>query len=266
MVWLRYWGLRRDPFAEEASCFVSMPSHDEAFARLVFAIERGHRLVDLEAGAGMGKTTVVRQALRATRDPRRRAILIPAATPALGLFDRMARAIGSGCERPSDRGNLSGPILRGFRSAAIEGIQVVLVLDQWDTDPGPAVMQDLLALVGSSDNVGPSPTIIRSGRALADDDRSRALSIGLERLTRSEAETFVAGRLAGAGCHDRIFTPRAVGRLHSWSEGVPGTIGELASLAMLTAASQRAEVVTPDLIDGIALRGLVGIDPSLSPH
>ena len=265
MVWLRYWGLSRDPFADGTSCFVSMPSHDEAFARLVFAIERGHRLVDLEAGAGMGKSTVIRQALHATRDPRRRAILIPATTPALGLFDRIAGAIRRGCERPSDRGSPSGPILREFRSASIEGTQVVLVLDQWDTDPGPGVVQDLLALVGSSDPGGPSPTIIRSGRALADDDGSRALSIGLERLTRTEAETYVAGRLASAGCHDRIFTPRAVGRLHSWSEGVPGTISELASLAMLTAASHRAEVITPDLIDGIALRGLVGIDPSLTP-
>lgn len=264
-MWLRYWGLNRDPFADETSCFVAMPSHDEAVARLVFAIERGHRLVDLEAGAGMGKTTVVRQALRATRNPRRRAILIPATTPGLGLFDRIAGAIGGGLERALDRGNASGPIIRGLRSASIEGTQVVLVLDQWDTDPGPSVVQDLLALLGSSDAGGPSPTIIRSGRFLAAADRSRAMSIGLERLTRSEAETYVSARLEGAGCHDRIFTPRAVGRLHSWSEGVPGTIGELASLAMLSAATHRAEVVTPDLIDGLAMRGLVGIDPSLAP-
>ena len=40
-----------------------------------------------------------------------------------------------------------------------------------------------------------------------DCDDSRALAIGLERLTRSEAQTYLDAKLAAGGCRDRVFTP-----------------------------------------------------------
>ena len=66
-MWMRHWGLERDPFAEPGSPYVSLPSHDEAVARLVHAIETSQRRAVLTAPAGLGKTAVLRRRL-----PRRR--------------------------------------------------------------------------------------------------------------------------------------------------------------------------------------------------
>ena len=58
-----HWGLSRDPFAEFDSPYVSLPSHDEAVARLVFAVETAQRRAVFAAPAGLGKTAVLRKAL-----------------------------------------------------------------------------------------------------------------------------------------------------------------------------------------------------------
>ena len=60
-VWMPHWGLSRDPFAEIESPYVSLPSHDEAVARLVFAVETAQRRAVFAAPAGLGKTAVLAQ-------------------------------------------------------------------------------------------------------------------------------------------------------------------------------------------------------------
>ena len=68
-VWMRHWGLGRDPFAEPDSPYVSLPSHDEAVARLVHTIETSQRRAIFTAAAGLGKTTVLRKAFAETQSP-----------------------------------------------------------------------------------------------------------------------------------------------------------------------------------------------------
>ena len=57
--WKTHWGLDRFPFAQSDSPYVSLPSHDEAVARLAKAIENADRRAVLAADAGMGKSTVL---------------------------------------------------------------------------------------------------------------------------------------------------------------------------------------------------------------
>ena len=45
---------------------MALPSHGEATSRLVYSIESAHRLAVLQADAGLGKSTVLRQALGAS--------------------------------------------------------------------------------------------------------------------------------------------------------------------------------------------------------
>jgi type II secretory pathway predicted ATPase ExeA len=91
----------------------------------------------------------------------------------------------------------------------------------------------------------------------------RTLAIGLERITRSEAETYVEAKLSAAGCAEHIFTPRALTRLHCWSEGVPRGIDQLATLSLMAGALNGLEVVSPDVVDGVALRHLVDVNPAM---
>ena len=102
----------------------------------------------------------------------------------------------------------------------------MFVIDGWDANPDAGTMQDLTALLDVGGPKGNPVSLLRVGRGtdVEDDgcDESRALAIGLERLTRSETQTYLDAKIAAGGCRDRVFTPRALTRLHSWAEGIPG--------------------------------------------
>ena len=75
--------------------------------------------------------------------------------------------------------------------------------------------------------------------------------IRLPALTRSEAEQYLAAKLAAAGRDEPTFTPRALNRLHACSLGIPRGLDRLASLALMAGALRGLEIVTPDLIEGV---------------
>ena len=261
-MWLRHWGLAHDPFGATPAPYVPLPSHDEALARLVFSIERQRRLITFFAGAGLGKTTVVRRAIDETRNPRRRFVLVTAPSGGHDLLGLLADGLGFPSAVGSDRERVWRTLSRALRAAAIEGRQVIFVVDGWDRDADSASMRDLMALLDLAGPNRPSPSLVRVGRV---DDESEGddpwtLAIGLERLTRSESQTYLEARLSSAGCRDRILTPRAMTRLHSWSEGVPRALDQLAGFSLIAGATQGLEVVTADVVDGVALRSLVGVN------
>jgi type II secretory pathway predicted ATPase ExeA len=249
------------------SPYVPLPSHDEATARLVFSIERHQRFITLFAEAGLGKTTVMRQVARETRSPLRRIVLVRAPSDGRQLMALLANGLGFPVAG-------SGPstvwkwLARALRAASLEGRHVVFAIDGWDMNPDPATMQDLTALLEIGGPSGTPVSLVRVGRGIDADTDGRddrgALAIGLERLTRSETEAYLKAKLASAGCRERILTPRAMTRLHSWSEGIPRALEQLAALAMMAGAVQRLEVLTPDVVDGVARCSLVGVDAGIS--
>jgi MSHA biogenesis protein MshM len=72
-------------------------------------------------------------------------------------------------------------------------------------------------------------------------------------LTRSDAENYLTAKLASAGRDEPTFTPRAIHRLHLISAGNPRGLDRLASLALMAGALRKLEIVTPEIIDGVAL-------------
>ena len=135
----------------------------------------------------------------------------------------------------------------------------MFVVDGWDAGMGPAAIRDLTALVEQGRGDGSSVSLIRVGRVEPDGNDACWPAIGLERLTRSEAETYVHARGQAAGCCERVFTARALTRLHAWSEGVPRDLDRLAALSLMAGAVQGLEVVSADVVDAVALQRLVGV-------
>ena len=96
---------------------------------------------------------------------------------------------------------------------------------------------------------------VRDGEGDESDPESTppwTLSIGLARLTRSEVERYLTEKLAGSGCVDALFTPRAIVRLHALASGVPRGLDHLASLSLMAAASRGLEAVSSEVVDDAA--------------
>jgi type II secretory pathway predicted ATPase ExeA len=257
-VWMSHWGLSRDPFAESDSPYVSLPSHDEAVARLLFSIETSQRRATLAGPAGLGKSAVLRQARFESRSPRRRFASIVCPRDRELLFASLAECLGQRVGREPSRLGSWRALERGVRLASLEGCQLVLAIDDCDQEVDETVGRDLETLARLGSAVNADLTIILIGRNIAGAHSAAndawSLPISLERLTRSQAERLLTAKLEDAGNSDRIFTPRAITRLHALSLGVPRKLEQFAFLCLIGGADRGLEVINPDLVDTIAQR------------
>jgi type II secretory pathway predicted ATPase ExeA len=255
-VWIDHWGIARDPFAEFEPTYVSLPSHDEAVARLVHTIESSRRPIIFNAPAGLGKTTVLRKAIAETRNPRRRFALISCPPDGTLLFTMLAERLGNRLGRESDRLKIWRALDRSIRAAALQGTHLVIVIDDCHQLTTDAARRDLDRLAHLGSNTSADLTIVQVTRPDPDHpfdvNDSWSLAVGLASLTRSQVECYLATKLGAVGCNEPIFTPRAITRLQAISQGVPRGIEQIASLSLMAGAVRGLEVVPPEVIDGVA--------------
>ncbi|QEH37642.1 hypothetical protein OJF2_62330 [Aquisphaera giovannonii] len=265
-MWYEHWGLVRDPFQDEGAPYVPLASHDEAVARLLHLIDSAEPVGFLRGDPGSGKSRVLGRALEAARRPDRKFAMATGRMGRDALLGTLARKLGG---RPAEAATESAA-LRSLRQAVavcrIQGAAVVLVVDG---DPEDADQRGLLvALLGLAREAG-RVTVIAAGEdgdeageaeeALA----SWSLRIRMPRLTFTEAEGYVRGRLDSAGCPEPLFGRRAMARLHLLSGGTPRGLNRLASLSLMAASLRRLEAVPSDLVDDVSgeCRLPVGLGP-----
>jgi type II secretory pathway predicted ATPase ExeA len=233
-----------------------LPSHDEAVARLVFAIETSQRPVILAAPTGLGKSTVLRKALAEALSPRRRFAHVSYPRDGALLFTLLAERLGQRAGREPSRLAAWRALERAVRLASLHGFQVVLAVDDCDDQVDPTARRDLesLAQLGSTAHTGLAIIQLErtEGEAQSGACGAWSLAIGLERLTRSQAEIFLTTKLERAGSAERIFTARAITRLHALSLGVPRGLEQLTSRCLMLGAARGLEVIYPDLVDAVA--------------
>ncbi len=257
-MWKRHWGLSRDPFPDGGSSYVALPSHVEAESRLVYSIESAHRLAVLRGEAGLGKSTVLRRALAKARRSGRRIALAADPIEPVGLWNALADRLGApAAESPSDRAASWRRLERAVQVCALEGRRVVLAVDGaealWnECDSTRADLLRLAQLDGGSATALLAVRDAEGGEQALEPTPVWTLAISLTRLTRSEVERYLNEKLAGSGCVDALFTPRAIVRLHALASGVPRGLDRLASLSLMAAASRGVEVVSSEVVDDAA--------------
>jgi type II secretory pathway predicted ATPase ExeA len=254
-VWKRHWRLTRDPFLDGTPPFVPTAVHHEAVARLVHTIESGQRRAIVQAEAGRGKSVVLARALAETKSPARRAALISSPTDGTSLLSLLAERLGirvaSGAGRPAAWKALADAV----RLCRWQRLQVVLAIDDAQDLVAPADRLDLDRLVHLDPHPEARLTILAAYRTSKEDEERRTawdLLIHLPALTRSETEQYVTAKLAAAGRAEPTFTPRSLHRLHAVSAGIPRGLERLASLALMAAAVRGLEMISPEIVEGVA--------------
>jgi type II secretory pathway predicted ATPase ExeA len=240
MPW-RHWRLEGDPFADAGSAFVATPAHVEAVERLAFAVEAGERLAVLEAPAGLGKSVVLARALARARAPSRRFARVVGPGDGDALAAVLAEGLGrrlNGCESPWRRLGEALQLCRAQRLA------VTLSVDDAHALADPDAIDRLLRL-------DPAATLLLVGRGPLP-EAPWSLRVRLAPLTHSEAGLYLTTKLSAAGRMDPTFTPRAITLLHSLSAGNPRGLDRLAALSLLAGSARRLEMITPDLVEGVA--------------
>ncbi len=261
-MWLRHWGLDRDPFDERRSPFAETPTHAEAVARLVHSIESAVRSARLVAGSGLGKSRVLARALEATRSPIRRVARANGLADGPDLFARLAAGLGARLAPDASPSAAWRALAESSRLCRWQGVHVVLAIDDCQAlDEGPG-RADLDRLDHLDTDPSARLTVLQVGRpSERQDDPGRAdawdLAIRLGPLSRSEAAGYLATRLAAAGRPEPAFTPRALTRLHALSGGAPRGLDRLGALALMAGAVRGLEVVPPDVVEDASRECLV---------
>jgi hypothetical protein len=237
-MWLRHWKLREDPFADRPARFVPLATHREAVARLVHLVESGERVVPLRAWEGLGKTTVLVEALKRLRTPLRRVALATEPADESGL----CRALLEGLRLPShDSGR---GMADAARLARVEGRGLVLAVDG-DQDLGEPSWARRLS------RLDPHPagrvTVIACGPPREEAAGAWSLAVDLPPLTFSESRQLIAGR----GAED-LFEAGAIEAMHHLAMGVPKGLVRLARLGLVAGAGRGIGRVTAGLIEGVA--------------
>jgi hypothetical protein len=250
----QHWSLSQDPFADGAGPFVPIPGHVEAVARLLDRIESGARLGSLFAAPGLGKSGILGEVLHRARHPRRRITRCGGALDGGTLYAELARGLGRRVWEPCNRHASWKALTDAVRLAPAQGLALVLAIDDVHlllANPADRLDVERLAHLGAS--TGARVTVLRAG--LPTDDPALPdgwdLAVRLAPLSRRETELYLTAKLAAAGRHEPTFTPRAVTRLHALALGVPRGLDHLARLALMAGALRGAEVVTPELVEGV---------------
>jgi type II secretory pathway predicted ATPase ExeA len=266
-VWKRHWGLNKDPFLDRDTCYVPLPGHQEAVARLVHTIDAGDRLSVLSGSSGLGKTRVLTQALLESRSPLRRLALVSDPIDAASLFAGLAG--GLGVRHAGTAASLAAgwrALQHEIRLRALEGAQVILAVDGCHTlaVSGGTGHLGRLAHLGGSERCAVTVLIVvgNDERGGTPPDRLWTLAVRLKPFTRSETGTYLAAKLAAAGCSDPLFSPRAVTRLHALSGGIPRGLDRLASLSLMAGASRGLEAIASEVVDAVSYECHLPAEPS----
>ena len=132
-MWKSHWGLSTEPFAEAASPYVSLPSHDEAIARLAQTIASAGRRAFLAGEAGLGKSVVLRRAFDETRDPRRRFVQLSCPPDGTLLAAMLAEHLAQRVGLEPSRLAAWRALERAIRLASIQGIHLVIGIDDCES-------------------------------------------------------------------------------------------------------------------------------------
>ncbi len=242
---LRAWGLHRAPFAPEdktSELFVSSTQHEATSLLDTTAALRG--VMMLTGSPGTGKSTLIKSWL-AGLEPKRfmPQLITQSSLSATGVLEVLLAKLG---ERARFKRS-SNLLLLEKHLAELEPLTLVLVLDDAQNYPGPALEEIRLLLSLGGRQRSAFALILLGDDYLLGSLRlsvQRALfsrisaATSLEALPREDIAAYLNWHVSRAGLDRDIFEPAAIDLLAEASEGNPRTLGLLAQAAWLCAARQ----------------------------
>lgn len=242
------------PFTREIDAKQCYPSssHQEAMARLEFAVQNRHACM-ITGEAGMGKTTVVRSLLRGLDSSRYRYEYICDSGLNPKLFYREVL----------DRFGVSSAI----RSTEVKRQHQTLMLAMYEQDKkipvlvldeahrfSEAMLQELRFLLNfKEDSMSPLALILVGQTSLrtllkvrhmdAIDQRIQ-VRYQMNPLTEQEMRGYIQHQTKMAGLEKELFSEEAMRAIYLYSLGVPRRMNSLCSQAMLDAYVQKNQIVS----------------------
>jgi general secretion pathway protein A len=256
-MYLEYWGLQKFPFENvpDPEFMYYSSEHEEALARLVYAVKRNKGAVLLTGEIGCGKTTLSRVFIQQLADSEFDIGLIT--NPSLEPLDFLKEALYQIGLNPQS--NAKSELLKILNDRMIENMKnertTLLIIDEAqliykETFEEIRLLSNFqlndrylltLVLIGQPE----LRDIIRGYKQL---DQRIAIRYHLNPLNSDNTLKYVVFRLEKAGQTKNIFTAAAMEEIYNYSEGVPRKINNICDLALLIGFSVKVEQIDIDII------------------
>ncbi|MCL2660128.1 MAG: AAA family ATPase [Acidobacteriaceae bacterium] len=259
-----FFKLQSNPFgtSPDPRFLYMMPHVREVLACLEYGISAHKGFLVLTGEVGTGKTTLLRRALGSFRDKRISTSFV--FNPRLDALDFLEFVLSDFGIMPATR-TKSGMLLQ-LNRWLIERFRMnetcVVVVDEaqnlsWE------LLEEIRLLTNLETSSEKLLQIVLSGQPELEEKlkhpsvrqlRQRvSLWCRTQPLTESQTFSYVAERLRIAGAARAIFTPGALERTYSFSNGIPRLINLICEHSLIVAYVEQMEEVTPTVVEGVAL-------------
>ena len=255
-MYLDFYGFSETPFSISPNprfIFFSK-THKEAFALLLYGINKRFGFIELTGEVGTGKTTVLRTLLSQLDEEKYRTALI--FNPPLSACDLM-RAINREFDIPCQSANIAdllGELNRFLLEENSAGRTVVLIIDEAQ-NLAPDVLEQIRLISNLETDTTKLIQIILAGQPelgrllekpeLRQINQRIALRYNLQPLDREDFKAYIDHRLTMAGGRGTVsFTRAALGYLYRYSRGTPRLINILCDRALLIGYTEDRRKIT----------------------
>lgn len=258
-MYLTYWKLKEKPFdnTPDRRFLYRSPNHEEAFRKLLWAIQSGKPCSMLSGEYGCGKTVLMR-AIAAHLEPSGfRVALINYPLFEGNDFLREVILQFGHAPRSGDRSGLLQELSERLKDDSRLGRKSLLIIDEAQIVNEPQVFDDLRLLADRDLETESLLRVVLVGqpelRELVDQFPLLAQHVSvrchLHRFDLKNTGRYVSHRLKIAGSQAGLFSEDALELVHYHSGGVPRRINNVADMCLLEACRRQVPIVDGEIVN-----------------
>ncbi len=256
--------MKKRPFenTNDPSFLYQSPNHEEALARMHYAVRQKKLGVVLIGDYGTGKTYLSKVLERSFPEKTHRFIYVtnPRISP-LEFIRDMANQLGGSFElsRQPTKIDFLHLVQKGLEDYSSREIHTVIVVDEAQSIQKDELLEEIRLLLNIQGEEAALFTLILLGQPLVEEKIARVpqlkqrlpIRYKLTSLSEEETSKYVEHRLKVAGVTRRIFTDSAHAEIYAFSGGMPREINNVCDLALLSGFIGKQETIDKDTITRI---------------
>ena len=259
-MYLSHFGLDAPPFSivPDHRVLYMSPSHREAVAHLLYALNQSGGFVQLTGEVGTGKTTVSRYIMANLPEDVDVALLLNPRITEKEMLQAICDELGIEYNRTSRQMDLNRKLNEYLLEAHSKGRKTVLIIDEAQT-LSREVLEQTRLLTNLETSTHKLLQIVLIGQPeLAQTLQRHDLrqlsqrivgKFTLEALNKQETKAYIEHRLKLCGVQQPIFTNAAISRIHKYSQGIPRIINVLCDRTLMGAYGQSKHKVDRAMVN-----------------
>ncbi|MBI4436013.1 MAG: AAA family ATPase [Candidatus Omnitrophica bacterium] len=256
-----YWGLREKPFENTPNprFFYHSREHEEAFARLIYAIRERKGAAMISGEYGCGKTLLGRALMAELTDSRYDVAVLsnPKLSSSQFLKEVVHQLGGNGAS--NDKVTLMHTLNEILYGNFRRDKETVILIDEAQAIPDEEVFEEIRLLLNFQLNDRFLLTLLLLGQPELREKVEKipqlsqriAIRYHLKGLTYQETQTYVKHRLKIAGAYYDMFDDPSYPLIFEFTGGVPRKINNLCDLCLFEGLGERATRIGNAIIKNV---------------